>query len=250
MRQVFAIVAILALAGVAMAESLPSSKAAAKINKVVALYSSCEAEATGPAVDLCGDDTDWQTIQTLYIKTPNQKDLAVDTAFECGLTTFTEIQSKNGAGAIDLSFGRIKVRVKITDINTGEVTYAEPDGLLVDEGKREGVVYCSRLQVMYGRFGGYNCTADLVTGVVTCEDPELLGLLLRTLEASAFNFIAADVPPGIKKIEVQARAVTVDAAAAELGASGKAFSEAFIGLGSTLVETVRLIKGAEIIEVE
>ena len=100
---------------------------------------------------------------------------------------------------------------------------------------------------MYGRFGGYNCTADS-EGVVTCEDPELLGLLLRTLQASAFNFVAADVPPGIKKIQIQARAQTLDAAAAEFGASGRAFSEAWVGLGSTLVEQVRLIKGAELLE--
>lgn len=236
-----------------MAGTVPASKAAAKISKFVALYSSCTADSAIENPDVCSDDTGWETVQTLYIKTANNKDLAIDTAFECGLTTFTGVASKNGDLGIALAAGRIRVRVAITDVDGNlnpigtPVRYAEPTGGFLGEG--EGIVYCSRLQALAAAFGGFNCTADLVTGAVTCDDPELVALLLKTLEASAFNFMAADEPPGIKKIEIQGRGEALDAAFAfGPDARGKAFSEAFVGAGSTLVEEVRLIKDADIIE--
>ena len=248
---VFGLTLMLA-AGWVTAGTVPASKAAAKINKFVALYSSCLDTSSDP--EICYDDTGWQTVQTLYIKTANNKDLAIDTAFECGLTTFTGVASKNGDLGIALAAGRIRVRVKITDVDGNLVPvgtdprYAEPTGLAVNSGEREGIVYCSRLQALAAQFGGFNCTADL-TGAVTCDDPELVALLLKTLEASAFNFLSADEPSGIKKIEIQARGEALDAGFAfGPDAHAKAFSEAFVGAGSTLVEEVRLIKNAEIIE--
>lgn len=249
---VFGITLMLAAAG-ATAGSIPASKAAAKISKFVALYSSCAADSDTANPDICTDDTGWETVHTLYIKTANKKDLAIDTAFECGLTTFTGVESKNGDLGIALAAGRIRVRVKITDVDGNLIPigtdprYAEPTGGVLGEG--EGIVYCSRLQALAAQFGGFNCTADFETGAVTCEDPELVALLLKTLEASAFNFMSADEPPGIKKIEIQGRGEALDAAFAfGPDARARAFSEAFVGAGSTLVEEVRLINGADIIE--
>lgn len=252
---VFALALVLGV-GFAMAGEVSASKAAAKVSKFVALYSSCAADTQNDNPDLCVDDTGWVTVHKLYIKTANQKDLAIDTAFECGLTTFTGVASKNGDLGIALAAGRIKVRAKITDVDNalhlignGNPRYAEPSGGVANGfGVGEGIVYCSRLQALAAAFGGSDCTADLDNGAVTCDDPELVALLLKTLEASAFNFMAANEPPGIKKIEIQAKGQSLDAAFA-LGpdARAKAFSEAFIGAGSTLVEEVRLIKGAEIV---
>lgn len=236
----------------ATAGSIPASKAAAKVSKFVALYSSCEADSGYGGSDFCPYDTGWETVQTLYIKNANNKDLAIDTAFECGLTTFTGVASKNGDLGISLAAGRIRVRIKITDVDGNlepigtPPRYAEPTGGILEEG--EGIVYCSRLQALAAQFGGFNCTAG-EEGTVTCEDPELVALLLKTLEASAFNFMAANEPPGIKKIEIQGRGEALDAGFAfGEGSRGKAFSEAFVGAGSTLVEEVRLINSAEIIE--
>lgn len=94
---------------------------------------------------------------------------------------------------------------------------------------------------------GYSCVedddCDLAPGEVFCLDPEELRLLLETLNANAFNFLLSNVAPGVQKIEVQARAKAgVDISGT---AFGEAQAEAFVGLGSMLVETVRLIKGAE-----
>ena len=240
----------------AIAGEAPASKAAAKISKFVALYSSCTADSDVVNPDVCRDDTGWETIHTLYIKTANQKDLAINTAFECGLMTFTGGASKNGDMGIALATGRILVRVAITDVDNAlksigtPVRYAEPSGGFASGfGEGEGIVYCSRPQALAAQFGDYGCTPDLETETVTCDDPELVALLLKTLEGSAFNFMAANEPPGIKKIEVQGRGQALDAAFSfGLDARTKAFSEAFVGAGSTQVEEIRLIKSVEIVQ--
>ena len=142
--------------------------------------------------------------------------------------------------------GRIKVRVKITQPN-GVVAYAEPDngadlaGVLLAPGP--GVTFCDRYPEAVGQFAGLNCTADLITGVVTCLDPEELQLILKTLNAHHFNFLFANANPGVQKVEVQARAQ----ASVALGGSalGAAKAEAFAGAGALSVETIRLVKDAD-----
>jgi len=67
-----------------------------------------------------------------------------------------------------------------------------------------------------------------------------VSLLLETLNAHAFNFVMPDVSSGPKQIEVQARAT---ANADVFGDSlSSARGEAFVGMGSTLVETLGLVK--------
>ncbi len=85
-------------------------------------------------------------------------------------------------------------------------------------------------------------TSNIVLDV-DCLEPEELALLLETLTATAFNFLAANETPGIKKIDVQARA-TADTALFGTQ-NGSAKGEAFVGLGSMLVETVRMVKDAD-----
>jgi len=62
------------------------------------------------------------------------------------------------------------------------------------------------VQKLAAKFAGLNCTADLVTGVVTCVDPEELQLILQSLSANHFNFLHANAVPGVQKVVVQARA--------------------------------------------
>ena len=122
--------------------------------------------------------------------------------------------------------------------NTGEVRYFEPS----ESGS--GVTFCSRFQQLDAKFAGLNCIANLTTGVVTCEDPEELRLLLETMNANAFNYLLPDVTPGVWKIEVQAKAkANVALAGSGLGSAG---AEAFIGLGSTRIESLRLVKDMSI----
>ena len=237
----------LAVTGLVLGADVPASKAAAAITKFVPLSASCFADSSISNPNVCYDDTGWVTVQTLKIKTANKKDLAIDTAFECGLVTFTGVSSKNGDGAVSLAAGRIRVRVRITDNTTGAVSFAEPTGSPLTNGA--GINYCSRLQALAAVFNGIDCHLDTTTDDVNdiiCDNPEFVALLMRTIEASAFNFMAVNVGPGVKTIQVQARGEALDAAFSfGPGGRGVAYSEAFVGAGSTLVEEVRLINSVD-----
>lgn len=212
-----------------------SSKAAWRFENLIGLSA-----ATGGTTD-----TGWVDVLTTHIKTPNGKELAIGASLQCGLITDTTVKSKNGDLDSSASRGKIAVRVQITQPD-GTVVYAEPsngadltnDIPLIDEG----VTYCDRYQKLAARFAGLNCTADLVTGVVTCADPEELQLILQSLSANHFNFLHANAVPGVQKVVVQARAQ----AGMLLGgtALGAASAEAFIGAGALSVETIRLVKDA------
>jgi hypothetical protein len=215
------------------AEGLPSSKAAVAIDELVNMSS---AAATDPAAP---GDTGWVNILSTQMKTSSQKDLTFDVALQCGIVTDTTVKSSGGNTSSSTARANIAVRVLVDGVA------AQPDNSIDANGANaNGVVYCDRIQTLNAKFAGLNCTADAITGAVTCTDPETLQLILRTLSANAFNFAKSDVGVGVHTIQVQARAqanVTFDNSGALAGA------EAFAGAGSLLVEEVRLVKGTQIV---
>jgi len=218
-----------------------ASQAAWRFEEIVALD-----HAVADTTDPGPNGTGWVSILTTHIKTPNAKELAIGVSLQCGLVTDTTVKSVGGNQDTSAAQGRIKVRVKITQPN-GSVVYAEPDngadlsGTLLDPGP--GVTYCDRYQKLAAKFAGLNCTADLLTGAVTCTDPEELQLILKTLSAHHFNFLHANAVPGVQKVEVQAKAeAAVQLGGTKLGAAG---AEAFAGAGALSVNIIRLVKDAD-----
>jgi hypothetical protein len=125
---------------------------------------------------------------------------------------------------------------------------AEPDRSVdANQDDADGVVFCDRIQTLAAKFAGLNCTADPVTGVVTCTDPEELRLLLRTLNANAFNFAKADVGVGVHTVVVQARAQASVNFDDDVSGGALAGAEAFAGAGSLYVEEIRLQRGTQIV---
>lgn len=219
-----------------------SSKAAWRFKEVISLSA-----GTGGTTD-----TGWVDVLRTHIKTPNAKELAIGVSLQCGLVTDTTVRSLNGDKDASAARSKIAVRVKIVQPDDS-VVYAEPDNggdLTFDPADpmaillgSEGVTYCDRYQMLAARFSGLNCTADLLNGgVVTCEDPEELQLILKTLNANHFEFLHANAVPGVQEVVVQARAQ----AGMVLGGTelGDANAEAFVGAGAMSVETIRLIKDA------
>jgi len=103
----------------------------------------------------------------------------------------------------------------------------------------DGVTYCYRFQQIKLTVDELACfDGDDTNDTADCEIT--LALLLKTLEAHAFNYVLTNLPSGPKMIEVQARAT---AHADVFGGLGAAKGEAFVGVGSTLVETVRAVQG-------
>ncbi|MEE9608280.1 MAG: hypothetical protein V3U03_11135 [Myxococcota bacterium] len=255
------VAAAVLLGGSAWAGSLSSSKVAFTQGDLVGLGAeACATDGPNPGDCIGGgvtDDTGYVSVMTSFIKTPNGKELSFDVALQCALVTFTEAvakgSGKNGGKATAAAEGRIQVRVAVTPVDgdgepTGEpVRYALPDndgdnvlgGPPSDDAGAQGVSYCHRFQELSVAFESLACLSD------ASQDPDdecliAVSLLLETLNAHAFNFVLPDVESGPKRIEVQARA-TADADVFGDPLSS-ARGEAFVGMGSTRVETVRAVK--------
>lgn len=240
--------------GAVLAESLPASKATFAYNGLIALSNSVSSDGS---TGTWADSSPWTTVLKAQIKTANQKDLFINPSLQCGIVTDTTVKSLNGSLDTAEARGTIRVRVKITAPD-GSFTYAEPNdtGATADPdvnniGEDNGLVYCDRIQTLKAKFSGLNCTAapygvietpiDLVDGSVTCADPEELQLILKTLNANSFNFVAADVVSGVHTIDIEARTSANVGVISDNGSLAGA--EAFIGAGSATIEEVRMIKG-------
>jgi len=202
------------------ADSQPSSKVTAKTSRLTLIP---------PTTGTSG----WTDVLTNTIKTSNQKDLFVGASFEIGLYTRTLVKSKNMVS--DTSTARTMVQVRVL-----------VDGVAAEPG---AVVFGRRTQTLSATLEGQIAgalTVDPVTGSIvldpTLVNPETIELILATMDAASFNFVAIDVPQGVHTITVQARINT----GTEVQ-EGEAEAKALVGKGSMTVESVRLIKDANVI---
>jgi hypothetical protein len=213
-----ALLAIITVFGVASAQSQPSSKVTAEVSTITIL------EPTE-------GDTDWTTILSNNLRTPNQKDLFVDVSLECGLYTDTLVKS---AGSKDTAKAEAGVYVQVL-----------VDDIPMYPGE---VVFCRRTQTLTALFGGImeSCTDLNGDGTITYDEctwtPEELELVLDTMNANSFNFVLDDLTAGVHTVAVQARISTVEEAGA-----GAADAKATIGKGSVTVESVRMIRNEDIV---
>ena len=216
-----------------------SAKATAKVSSIISF--------DGTLSGAGSSSTAWTDILSNNIKTANQKDLFVNASLECGLLTKTRVRSKNGEADTSSASAAVEVRV-VLDKGTSNETVFEPKtisdgtgGTTEDDGR---VVFCRRTQTLTALFLGLNCTADLLTGEVTCEDPEELELILDTMNANAFNFYLGDVKSGNHTITVQARIALNNTVQ-----TGEVEAQAFLGKGSVTMESVRLVKGDDVVDI-
>ena len=179
---------------------------------------------------------EWSTLLSNTIKTANQKDLFISAQFEVGLYTQTQVASKNMVKDTSTAESTVQVRVLL-------------DGKVVEPGN---VVYGRRKQTLSATLEGAiaGCLSfNPITGAVIldeeCVQPEIIELILETMDAAAFNFVAVNVPQGVHRIDVQAR---IDTAAT--AQNGSASAKGLIGKGAMTVESVRLIKNEDVAIVE
>lgn len=221
----------------ASAQSLPSAKATFAYSSLTVLPPCNNTDAAGCAGN---GSNGWTSILKQQLKTANQKDLFINASLQCGIVTDTTVKSMNGTLDTAEARATIRVKVKITG-PTGAVSYAQPStGQDATNTAGDGIVFCDRVQTLKARFSGLNCTAD-ATGAVTCANPEELQLILKTLNANAFNFVAPNLGSGVSTIEVLARSSASTSATGANGSLGNA--NAFVGAGSVAIEEVRMIKG-------
>jgi len=212
-----AIVLVLALGvGGVTAANQPASKATANVGDIAILES---------------DGMGWTTILEQDIKTPNGKDLFIDVSLETGLYTQTAVKSKQLVADTSGALAVIGVQVLVDDV------------VLAHPGP---VVFDARLQQMTAKFAGMleGAGAD---EILFTEDDEItaeeLELILITMAAHSFNFIADDLEAGVHTIEVQA--IIATDTWSELGTAN---AMAAIGNGSVTIELVRMIQDEDILE--
>jgi hypothetical protein len=211
-----------AAAGPALAQNQPSAKATAKTANLTLLP-----KTTGTG--------DWQTVLANTIKTPNQKDLFITASLEVGLFTQTLTNSKGNVKDTSTAEANVQVRVLV-------------DGNVVEPGP---VVFGRRTQTLSTTLEG--AIAGCLTAVANpdgtisivldpnCVIPETVELILDSMDAASFGFVAVDVPQGVHTVSVQARIDTTGSAQ-----TGSWEALGTVGKGTMTVESVRLIKDPQI----
>jgi len=214
--------ALLLPLGTTYGQSQPSAKVTAKTANLTLLP---ETSGTG----------NWQTLLSNTIKTSNQKDLFINASFEVGLFTQTKVSSKNMTTDTSNATANVQVRVLV-------------DGQVVEPGQ---VVYGRRTQTLSATLeGAIAACLSLVTNLdgttsiivdTNCVTAETIELVLDSMDAAAFSFVAVDVPQGVHLISVQGRIDTTGSAQ-----TGSWTALGTVGKGTVTVESVRLIKDANV----
>ena len=226
----------------------PSAKATAQIGDLSIIEVSGYGGSGIPGIG----DTGWETLFTQTIKTPQDKDLFIDVSLECGLTTDTTVMSKKLTRAIATAEAIVEVQVLVDGVAVAVNGTGDTD-----------ITFARREQSLIAEFAGdfSNCmTSDLVTGDVTvdweCAGLETLQLILDTMQANSFNFVVPDLVAGEHTVQIQAKLSyvasgnldqeTIDEVVVDM-AEGFSFAKAYLGNGSVTIETVRMIKGEDVI---
>ena len=170
----------------------------------------------------------WSTIMDSSLKMANKKELFIQASLECGLYTQTQVSGKKGQRDSSSASAEVKLRVLV-------------DGQVVAPGE---ITYCSRSQELSAVLGGVleSCSDSNLDGTIEqaeCEfSDEEIELVLKTMSANSFGFIAANLGAGDHRIQVQAK-ISSDSDSQ----NGSASALASIGHGSVLIEEVRAIQG-------
>ena len=165
------------------------------------------------------------------MKTPASKEVYVSASLEAGLYTQTLVSGKNNKKDTSTASVAIQVRALIdgTPMPPGTVTYAARTQTL--SATLEGAIAGCLSTVT---------NADGTTSIIldqNCVTPETIELILNTLNAASFNFVASNVPVGTHTVSLQARissTTSVD--------TGTASAQGLVGKGTMIAQIVRAVK--------
>jgi len=221
-----------------------SAKATCGVDTLVSV-----GQSAGP-VDLTDtaeiEGLNWTDIFTQEMHCANKKDLFIDVSLECGLYTRTRVKTKGGVEDTASADAGLRVRVLLDGGPVAGGSFALPDhGALLmtdpaaapaEAGLGAGVSFCRRFQQLSAKLQGIlTCPPGAAIPTECTLEDEEIELILSTLSAHSFNFIAPDVSSGTHTITVQAVAITSQEV-------GEGDSAAYAGAGSVTMEEVRMIK--------
>jgi len=209
----------------------------------------------------------WTTVFGQAIHTANDHDVYISPSFEVGLTTNTTVMSRKLARSIAEAEAIVQVRVILdgkydNPVAPGEVIYSQRKQSLVAEFAGYFDFWNPEcVNLLYGGTDGTTVTGIEFSDSDACLQAEALQLVLKTMAAHTFNFIATDVPSGDHYIEVQVKLdydlgdgvsvyqlPKIDEELVPMAPG--AGSQAWIGKGSVLIDVVRMVKGEDIIPMD
>src|SRR5437870_13516283 len=222
---IFAVTAVLATFGTTPAfAQTASSKFAAEVSDITLIPNS---SSSAPPI----------TVLSTMIKTPNKKDLLIGVSLETALFTQTQVKGKNGTTDTASASATLEVSVLLDGkpFNPKDLSGAFPPK----------VVYDKRVQTLSATLGGVivscqaSATGVIIVGTDCTVTDEMINLILDTMAAHHFNFVAANLDPGVHTVEIQVRSgTTADTSPAGFGTAS---ATAGVGRGSLTVEEVRAI---------
>lgn len=118
------------------------------------------------------------------IKVSTGRSLAITGSLETGLLTDTSVGTNGGNKSSSTASGSIVVTPVLTD-SSGNPYPVYP----------KQVTYNSRTQTLTATLG--SACFQSATGVVTCTGSQTIDLLLSTMSANSYLFIAPDLPEGV-----------------------------------------------------
>ena len=172
------------------------------------------------------------------IKVPSasNKDVLLMASLESGILTNTQVSSKNGQQSTATAMGSVVVTPHVfacPNNNCTVLTAADECTSNIATSPcavfPNHVTFNERQQTLTANLLGLGCTADLLTGIITCTDPETIGLILSTTSANSFNFLVHNLSSGVYQIQLQVGLTTV-ATTNSLQAGAQA--EVAVGAGS------------------
>ena len=168
----------------------------------------CSAGSFDPSTLTCDKTGGGAKVLFGNIKTPSaaNKTVLVMATLESSILTNTLVASKNGQNSTSSAMGSVVVTPKVYFCPNNDCSGAS--GTLVDIATMGGsvtpnqVTFNQRLQTLSASLQGLNCTVDATTGVLTCTDPETIGLLLSTMSANGFNFLVQTPGQGVYQVQL------------------------------------------------
>jgi hypothetical protein len=214
----------------------------------------CSAGAFDPSTQMCDKAGGGAKVLFGNIKTPSaaNKNVLVMATLESRILTNTLVASKNGDRSSSTATGAVVVTPKVYLCPNNDCSGAS--GALVDITKLNGsvtpdhVTFNQRTQTLNASLSGLNCTLN-ASGVLTCEDPETIELLLSTMSSNGFNFLVQTPGQGVYQVQLgialQATATTNSLAAGALATVGVAAGSLveMIVQAQTPFDTVKVCSG-------
>src|SRR5438874_3689972 len=159
--------------------------------------------AIGPVTNTV---TDWQTVLEQNLKMANNHDLLMNAGFEVGLYTSTTVNSKLMTTDTSTATASVKVRALVDGVTAspGEVVFGKRTQTLT--ATLEGAI-AGCLSIVTNPDGTQSIVLD-----PTCVAPETIELILDSMDAASFNFVALNVGVGVHTVCVQARIDTTGSA--------------------------------------